>query len=397
MAHDIFERIQLDHLNQLARLGESYPFRNAMEERDTATLEALARTLKKTAGFSFLRVVMLEKTDVMAAQEPVVGIEILAPGQLDALQPSLATSVRLPLVQTERARPTARRLEDRGMVIRARQPVLDFDGRVSAILDGGVLLNNNFAFVDAIRDLVYGPGSLPKGSIGTVTVFLDDVRISTNVPRLAGERALGTRVSDEVSHSVLDEGETWINRAFVVNDWYISAYEPIVDHQGKRVGILYAGYLEAPFRAALWKTLGVVLLLMFGLLALYAVLAMRGAKSIFQPVEQMSQVIRSTRTGGQQRVGRVASQDELAELAHEFDAMLDQLEQQTSADAGLGRTARRQGRRAHRRTAAAQRRTAAYHHCVARDPASNWSPRRNSRHSANSPPGSHTRSTTRPR
>jgi two-component system NtrC family sensor kinase len=215
------------------------------------------------------------------------------------------------------------------MVIRARQPVLATDGSVAALIDGGVLLNNNFAVVDAIRDLVYGPGSLPEGSIGTVTVFLDDVRISTNVPRGAGTRALGTRVSAEVSSSVLDRGEKWIDRAFVVNDWYISAYEPIVDTGGRRVGILYAGYLEAPFRAALWQTLGWVLLLFFGLLALYAVLAIRGAKSIFRPVEQMSRVVRATRMGERTRVGKVVSEDELAELARQFDDMLNRLEDQT--------------------------------------------------------------------
>jgi two-component system NtrC family sensor kinase len=216
------------------------------------------------------------------------------------------------------------------MLIRVRHPIVHTDGRITAVLDGGVLLNNNFDFVDAIRDLVYGPGSLPADSIGTVTVFLDDVRISTNVPRKAGERALGTRVSDEVSEAVLGEGETWINRAFVVNDWYISAYEPILDTTGKRVGILYAGYLEAPFRAALWKALGLLVLLLLGLMAIYAVLAIRGAKSIFSPVEKMSRVVRATRLGQPLRVGPVASEDELAELAHEFDAMLDLVERNTA-------------------------------------------------------------------
>ncbi|MES9847867.1 MAG: cache domain-containing protein, partial [Candidatus Thiodiazotropha sp.] len=123
-----------------------------------------------------------------------------------------------------RARPTVQRIEGRGMMIRALYPVKNSRGQVVAVLDGGVLLNANFKFVDTIRDLVYGPGSLPKGSIGTVTVFLNDVRITTNVPRTPNQRALGTRVSDEVRTQVLDDGEKWIDRAFVVNDWYISAY-----------------------------------------------------------------------------------------------------------------------------------------------------------------------------
>ena len=327
VAHDVFERIQEDQLNKVARLGESYPFRNAIAAGDDATVQTLTAQLKTKGGFSFLRVIPVNGEQNTSAELPSVGIEILGPEALAELDPTLAESVRLPIVQTRRARPTDRGLEDRGMMVRVQQPVINPDGSLSAILDGGVLLNNNFTFVDAIRDLVYGPGSLPSGSIGTVTVFLDDVRISTNVPRRAGERALGTRVSEEVSRTVLDEGRNWIDRAFVVNDWYISAYEPIVDKHGKRVGILYAGYLEAPYRTALWQALGLVLLIVLGLLALYALLAIRGAKSIFKPVEKMSQVVRTTRRGQTSRVGKVESQDELAELAHEFDDMLDRLEQ----------------------------------------------------------------------
>ena len=326
VAHDTFERIQSDHLDLLASLGESYRFREALSRGDQEAMHQLADELRDKAGFSFLRVVYPVDDVVAQPIEPHVGIEILEPGDLERLRPGLADAVRLPLLQTRRARPTERTVENRGMVIRAWQPVIDTSGRLEAILDGGMLLNNNFDFVDAIRDLVYGPGSLPAGSIGTVTVFLDDVRISTNVPRVAGARALGTRVSEEVSRAVLDQGEKWINRAFVVNDWYISAYEPIVDVTGQRVGILYAGYLEAPFRATLWKTLGLVLLLIVGLIGLYVVLAIRGAKSIFRPVERMSHVVQASRLGKTLRVGAVASKDELAELAHEFDAMLDRIE-----------------------------------------------------------------------
>lgn len=305
VAHDIFERIQKDHLNQLARLGESYPLRNAMAAGDHTAVDRLISQLKHDGNFSFLRVVPnLGNLDSEVPVRPTVGIQILGAEELAQLDPSLAESVR--------------------------QPIVSPDGNIQAVLDGGVLLNNNFEFVDAIRDLVYGPGSLPAGSIGTVTVFLDDVRISTNVPRVAGKRALGTRVSDEVSETVLTRGERWIDRAFVVNDWYISAYEPIVDMKGDRVGILYAGYLEAPFRTALWQTLGLLLLLLVGLIALYTILAIRGAKSIFRPVETMSRVVRATRLGRSQRVGSVDSEDELAELAHQFDDMLDRLDRQAA-------------------------------------------------------------------
>src|SRR5687768_2794105 len=117
----------------------------------------------------------------------------------------------------------------------ARRP----PGGAPAALVGGILLNQNLEFIDTINDLVYQSASLPEGSQGTATLFLDDVRISTNVRLFEGRRALGTRVSAAVRSAVMDEGRTWLDSAFVVNDWYISAYEPLVDSYGKRVGMLY--------------------------------------------------------------------------------------------------------------------------------------------------------------
>jgi two-component system NtrC family sensor kinase len=200
-------------------------------------------------------------------------------------------------------------------------------GKVWAVLDAGVLLNANFELVDTIRDLVYGEGSLPQGSLGTVTLFLDDVRISTNVPLHPGERALGTRVSAVVHEQVLGHGENWVDRAFVVNDWYISAYSPLYSSAGERVGILYAGYLETPLRQDLWRTVLALILLVLGVLAVALWLMLREASSIFNPLERISRVIGAVREGDQQRVGAVNSQDEIAELAHEFDALLDLLQQ----------------------------------------------------------------------
>jgi sensor histidine kinase regulating citrate/malate metabolism len=35
----------------------------------------------------------------------------------------------------------------------------------------------------------------------------------------------------------------------VVNNWYISAYEPIYNSKNKVIGILYVGMLEKPFNS----------------------------------------------------------------------------------------------------------------------------------------------------
>jgi len=205
VAHDVFKRIREDYLTRLAVLAESHSFYVALESRDIAAINQQITILKNTTGFDYLHVLDTEgellfgsaaesynrvsQLLLTAAQgDPGVGVEIFDHERVLAENKALARKTILPLVDTVRASPTSRKIEDRGMVIRAIYPAKNAKGKVVALLDGGVLLNSNFGFVDIIRDLVYGPGSLPEGSIGAVTVFLDDVRITTNVPIRIGFR-----------------------------------------------------------------------------------------------------------------------------------------------------------------------------------------------------------------
>lgn len=90
---------------------------------------------------------------------------------------------------------------------------------------------------------------------GTATIFQrmneagDMLRVATNVANADGGRALGTYIpavdpggkANPVVAALL-RGETFRGRAYVVNDWYITAYRPIWDETGRRVvGALYVG------------------------------------------------------------------------------------------------------------------------------------------------------------
>jgi two-component system NtrC family sensor kinase len=118
---------------------------------------------------------------------------------------------------------------------------------VRGILYGGNLLNRRFELVDTVKEQVFLAEVYQGKPVGTVTIFQGDLRISTNVTMDDGSRAVGTRMSASVCEEVLDRGRTWTGPAFVVNDWYITAYEPIRDPLGRIIGALYVGLLEAPF------------------------------------------------------------------------------------------------------------------------------------------------------
>lgn len=341
VAHHAFETFQQTNLQHVGRLAESYAFRTSFYEGNKSSLQGQLEDLKKTHNLAFIHITdargrwlyegsgsRQSRSSPLTQQamqaRPVSGIEIFSRKDLFAENLLLAQRMELPLLETPFALPSEREQEDRAMMLRVVYPIHDLlVDEVVAVIDAGIPLNNNFHLVDTIRDLAYSEGSLMEGSIGTVTIFLDDVRISTNVPLAKGERALGTRVSELVRNHVLGDGNNWIDRAFVVNDWYISAYEPIINVDGKRVGMLYAGFLEAPFRQQINTAIQWLLAIFAGVMLLAAYWAVCGAKSIFHPVEVISQVVRDTQQGKHTRIGHMNSNDELGELAIQFDAMLD--------------------------------------------------------------------------
>ncbi|MFT3956617.1 MAG: cache domain-containing protein [Piscinibacter sp.] len=262
-------------------------------------------------------------------------IEVLSVEEMRQLAPALLPRVAVPLVPTRNAAPTTRAQEERAMVVVAVAPVIAPDGRRLGYVQAGVLLNRNLPFIDHINQIVYPEGSLPFGSQGTATLFLDDVRISTNVRLFSDDpanRAIGTRVSQTVRDAVLGRGSTWLDRAFVVSDWYVSGYQPLADGAGQRVGMLYVGFLERPFTLLKYGALAAIGLIFFAVMIAAALLSLRGARGIFRPIEQMAQTMQRVETGEMDsRVGRVESHDEIGQLAGHLDHLLDTIADKTRA------------------------------------------------------------------
>jgi signal transduction histidine kinase len=263
---------------------------------------------------------------------PQARLLLLGPEALAALAPQLRPRVMVPLVPTRNTAPTDRNTEDRAMVALTSVPVRDAAGRTVAVVVGGLLLNQNLDFIDHINRIVYPDGSLPFGSQGTATLFLDDVRITTNVRLFQDQRAIGTRVSQTVRDRVLGQGQTWLARAFVVNDWYVSAYEPLLDAAGQRIGMLYVGFLEQPFRLVRYALLAVTGLIFLLAMAVSAWFSLRWARSIFRPVEQMNRTMQRVEEGEvHARVGSLPAHDELGALAGHLDQLLDVIDDKTRA------------------------------------------------------------------
>ncbi len=109
---------------------------------------------------------------------------------------------------------------------------------VKALEYNGSDVFQNYSFVDDIQQ--------KTNSTATIFQRIDDgfLRISTNIKKLDGNRATGTYIPNHspVIQTIL-KGETYQGRAFVVNDWYLTSYVPILI-DGSVEAILYIGVNE---------------------------------------------------------------------------------------------------------------------------------------------------------
>lgn len=349
IAHQYLARILENTQERLVATTESARFRDLLVQAHSSSdrLDAFLGETARAARFDFLYIVGQDGHVIASARPmgspavrgdwPIVmsalkgrsetAIDLFERSDLLALSPELARRARLELVPTADAASTQRTEETRGLVVHSASAFALPDGRRAALV-GGILLNRNLPFIDTINDLVFHDAGLPEGSQGTATLFLGDVRISTNVRLFRGGRALGTRVSAPVARDVLEQGHTWLGDAFVVSDWYMSAYQPILDSYGRRVGMLYVGFLQRPFTRAKRATL-----LEIGVAFLVAVAAtvplfLRWAGEIFRPLERMTATIARVEGGDLgARTGGVGNQDEIGRVALHLNQLLDRLEE----------------------------------------------------------------------
>lgn len=258
-------------------------------------------------------------------REVSAGTRIVPADELLGEGADLAERARFRFVPTPKAAARPEDREDKGMMLVAAAPVVDESGAILGALAGGLLFNRNYDLVDRVKETVFKGEKYKDHDIGTVTLFQDDLRISTNVLDSQGQRAVGTRVSREVKEAVLDRGETYVGRAFVVTAWYITAYRPIEDVTGKTIGMLYVGMLERPYidlsnrvMAILVGMAGLCVLVLLGLLSFVA-------GRITRPLAVMVDATGRIAQGDLGHRVAVEGRDEIGQLANAFNRMTDEL------------------------------------------------------------------------
>jgi len=324
-------------------LGTSDRVAAALAATDTAPLRLRFESILKSGELDFFGVTDRSGRVILRARQPyntgddlsndplvsralrgqtVKGFEVLPKQRLDVEGDGLGVQAFTVFEPTPLAKPSPKESESAGLAMVAAAPARDSAGNVIGAIYAGALLNRNNTLVDQIRSIVFENQLYNGRQLGTVTIFQWGVRVATNVERANGDRAIGTRVSAQVYDKVLENNESWYDRAFVVNDWYLSAYDPIHDISGKTVGILYVGVLAGKYddmRREVWTVYGgASLALALVVLGLGVLFAHRLTGSLRQLAGAASKVSDGDLD---QHLEEPRSRDEVRDLTHAFNAM----------------------------------------------------------------------------
>ncbi|MFX0208998.1 MAG: cache domain-containing protein, partial [Candidatus Hodarchaeota archaeon] len=262
---------------------------------------------------------------VLSTKEVIAGTVILPVEELLKEGTDLADQAYIKVVSTPKARPNPETEQTSAMCIKAAAPIFGHDGTFLGVLYGGNLLNKSYTLVDKVREIAYRGVKYKGEEIGTSTIFQGDVRISTNVKKEDGIRAIGTRLSEDVYGQVLEKGQPWIHRAFVVNNWYIAAYEPIKNTKGDTLGALSVGVLENKFTDMQKKTVTIFLgITLAGMIVAFIVSSFL-AKGVLQPIKDLVSASGRWAKGDLDYHVKTMRKDEIAELAETFNLMASSL------------------------------------------------------------------------
>jgi methyl-accepting chemotaxis protein len=212
-------------------------------------------------------------------------------------------------------------IESQESRIKTFRELLQRYGREFTIRDGKLLigehvLNGDYSIPDRLKELTGG----------TATIFMKDVRVSTNVIKEDGSRAVGTRLQGAAYDTVFKEGKPFRGEAEILGVSYFTAYDPIKDARGEVIGALYTGVKKSIFLGSYEKLQTTTIFLTLLILVLSITVNWYIVRRLFVPLNRMHDVMLIAERDGDltQRLS-YRNKNEVGEMCESFNGFLDKL------------------------------------------------------------------------
>ena len=169
---------------------------------------------------------------------------------------------------------------------------------------GTTLINGNFEAVDRVKAVAGG----------TATVFRGDVRVSTNVAKPDGSRAVGTKLAAGPAYdTVFTKKQTYRGEAAILGEPYLTVYQPILSGN-EVVGIAYVGVKKAEFFAVLQDLLKMNVVAGLGVIALAGLAMLLLVRRIFGPIRAIRRELVEMAETASQDWSEARPKDEIGEM-----------------------------------------------------------------------------------
>ena len=206
---------------------------------------------------------------------------------------------------------------EEGMVLLVITPVMNKDGAIIGAIVTGDLINNDTFVSDSLAGSI--PGSL-------VTIAMGEVQIATNVVSETGVRTVGHLIPREIidelaSHQVF-RGEASIDKRV-----YVTAFDPILNHDGAIIGSLFVGVPKDRFVALQYQNIKAVAGIAVLGLIMAAVVGYLITYRITKPIKALTRKAQLVASGNLDVLtgARKEGNDEIAGLGRAFDKMVTNL------------------------------------------------------------------------
>ncbi|MFZ2633186.1 MAG: ATP-binding protein [Desulfosalsimonadaceae bacterium] len=214
------------------------------------------------------------------------------------------------------------------LAIAGAVPIFEYrtTGKLLGVLYGGRVINQSTEIVDSARKSVFFDEIQAETTMPTATIFFDKFRIATNMIDRQGNRAIGSSVSDAVKEQVIVRGKSWTQRREDLGDQYISAFMPLSDVFGNRVGMLSVATLESNYSAVQHK-----LIFIFIAATCLGALSAIGmgyflARKVMAPVHRLIKASREVSAGNvSPDIGPISKDLEMAILQKTFKDMVESM------------------------------------------------------------------------
>ncbi|MBB4097276.1 methyl-accepting chemotaxis protein [Sphingomonas kyeonggiensis] len=156
---------------------------------------------------------------------------------------------------------------------------------------------------------------------GTATIFAGDTRITTNVLKPDGSRAVGTPLAaGPAKDAVLGDGKPYRGSADILGKPFFTAYDPIKDASGKVIGVLYVGIPRSDVLAGIQSVRSSMAIAATLITLLVTVIGFLICRAMFRPLSQMTEAMQHLAAGDAAiTVPEHRSADEIGQMARALE------------------------------------------------------------------------------